>query len=110
MTEFGNVALIDGEEDHSQALSLPGVTKGDMSSRFFKPEVNVSGVKFSPTGKYFNRPFALAAIFDERPSLAESCWQRFQASSFPLLYIKDGGQLRHVQSNYSFSITPNRGG
>ena len=52
MTEFGNIDLIEDDGDNSQALSLPGVTKGDLSSRFFKPEVNVSGVKFSPTGKY----------------------------------------------------------
>ncbi|XP_022092797.1 periodic tryptophan protein 2 homolog [Acanthaster planci] len=53
MTEFGNIALIEEEGDSSQAVSLPGVTKGDMSSRFFKPEVDVSGVKFSPTGRQF---------------------------------------------------------
>ncbi|XP_063970652.1 periodic tryptophan protein 2 homolog [Lytechinus pictus] len=53
MTDFGNAALIDmnvGEEGQQMALSLPGVTKGDMSSRSFRPEVNVSCVRFSATG------------------------------------------------------------
>ena len=53
MTEFGSSALVDGDgEDGQQALSLPGVTKGDMSSRYFKPEVDVSCVRFSATGMY----------------------------------------------------------
>ncbi|XP_033111607.1 periodic tryptophan protein 2 homolog, partial [Anneissia japonica] len=52
MTEFGAMALIDTASDGSagQHLCLPGVTKGDMSSRFFTPEAKVSCVRFSPTG------------------------------------------------------------
>eukprot|EP00057_Strongylocentrotus_purpuratus_P000387 XP_001175743.2 PREDICTED: periodic tryptophan protein 2 homolog isoform X2 [Strongylocentrotus purpuratus] len=53
LTDFGNSALIDmnvGEDGQQMAISLPGVTKGDMSSRSFKPEVNVSCVRFSATG------------------------------------------------------------
>uniref|UniRef100_A0A2K6UYM4 Periodic tryptophan protein 2 homolog n=1 Tax=Saimiri boliviensis boliviensis TaxID=39432 RepID=A0A2K6UYM4_SAIBB len=53
MTEFGNLALIDqdaGQED-GVAIPLPGVKKGDMSSRHFKPEIRVTSVRFSPTGR-----------------------------------------------------------
>ncbi|XP_051685245.2 periodic tryptophan protein 2 homolog [Oryctolagus cuniculus] len=53
MTEFGNLALIDqdaGEED-GVAVPLPGVKKGDMSSRHFKPEIRVTSLRFSPTGR-----------------------------------------------------------
>ncbi|XP_072280204.1 periodic tryptophan protein 2 homolog, partial [Pyxicephalus adspersus] len=53
MTEFGSLALIDegaGDED-GVALSLPGVRKGDMSSRRFKPEIRVTSLRFSPTGR-----------------------------------------------------------
>ncbi|XP_064135601.1 periodic tryptophan protein 2 homolog isoform X2 [Loxodonta africana] len=53
MTEFGNLALIDqdaGEED-GVAIPLPGVKKGDMSSRHFKPEIRVTSLRFSPTGR-----------------------------------------------------------
>lgn len=49
MTEFGSLALVDTEE--GKDISLPGVKKGDMSSRHWKPEVRVSCVKFSPTGR-----------------------------------------------------------
>ncbi|XP_053561685.1 periodic tryptophan protein 2 homolog [Bombina bombina] len=55
MTEFGSIALIDegaGEED-GVSISLPGVRKGDMSSRHFKPEIRVSALRFSPTGRSF---------------------------------------------------------
>ncbi|CAN7995425.1 unnamed protein product [Ixodes hexagonus] len=52
MTEFGNMALVEEREAAKEAaLSLPGVKKGDLSSRSFKPEVRVSGVCFSPTGR-----------------------------------------------------------
>ncbi|XP_068127133.1 periodic tryptophan protein 2 homolog isoform X2 [Hyperolius riggenbachi] len=53
MTEFGSLALVDegaGEED-GVTLSLPGVRRGDMSSRRFKPEIRVSSLRFSPTGR-----------------------------------------------------------
>uniref|UniRef100_A0A8C8LRZ4 Small-subunit processome Utp12 domain-containing protein n=1 Tax=Oncorhynchus tshawytscha TaxID=74940 RepID=A0A8C8LRZ4_ONCTS len=51
MTEFGSLALVDegvGDGDGVE-LSLPGVRKGDMSSRHFKPEIRVSALRFSPT-------------------------------------------------------------
>lgn len=51
MTEFGNIALVEQREDfNSVAVGLPGVRKGDMASRAFKPEIKVSSVQFSPTG------------------------------------------------------------
>lgn len=53
MTEFGSLSLVDegqGDED-GRTLSLPGVRHGDKSSRNWKPEVRVSGVRFSPTGR-----------------------------------------------------------
>lgn len=55
MTEWGNRALIDDDDDEDgpgKSIALPGVRKGDMSSRHWKPEVRVSCVKFSPTGLY----------------------------------------------------------
>ncbi len=53
MTEWGSLSLVDeGQGDAAgKSLSLPGVTKGDLSSRHWKPEVRVSGLQFSPTGK-----------------------------------------------------------
>nr|XP_023648696.1 periodic tryptophan protein 2 homolog [Paramormyrops kingsleyae] len=53
MTEFGSLALLDeGVGDgETMAVSLPGVRKGDMSSRHFKPEIRVSSLHFSPTGR-----------------------------------------------------------
>ncbi|XP_038616528.1 periodic tryptophan protein 2 homolog [Tachyglossus aculeatus] len=53
MTEFGSLALIDqdaGVED-GVAVPLPGVKRGDMSSRHFKPEIRVTCLHFSPTGR-----------------------------------------------------------
>ncbi|GAB1295284.1 Periodic tryptophan protein 2 homolog [Apodemus speciosus] len=53
MTEFGNLALIDQDagEENGVAVPLPGVRKGDMSSRHFKPEIRVTSLRFSPTGR-----------------------------------------------------------
>lgn len=51
MTEFGSMALIDTGGGEGTKIRLPGVVKGDMCSRAFKPEVRVSEVKFSPTGR-----------------------------------------------------------
>lgn len=50
MTEFGSLALVDEEE--GKDISLPGVKKGDMAARHWKPEVRVSSIRFSPTGKF----------------------------------------------------------
>ncbi|XP_064503026.1 periodic tryptophan protein 2 homolog [Pseudopipra pipra] len=53
MTEFGSLALIDegGGGDEGVAIPLPGVKRGDMSYRHFKPEIRVTCVRFSPTGR-----------------------------------------------------------
>ena len=51
MTEFGSLALVDQEEGRD--VSLPGVKKGDMAARHWKPEVRVSSIQFSPTGKRY---------------------------------------------------------
>lgn len=54
MTEFGNLALIeqrDELEGGNTQIRLPGVLKGDMAARSFKPEVNVFSIRFSPTGQ-----------------------------------------------------------
>ncbi|XP_029941900.1 periodic tryptophan protein 2 homolog [Salarias fasciatus] len=55
MTEWGSLALVDegAGEEGGVDISLPGVRKGDMSSRHFKPEIRVSSLRFSPTGRSF---------------------------------------------------------
>lgn len=43
MTEFGNLSLIEEREEKeggNVVVSLPGVKKGDMASRSFRPEVS----------------------------------------------------------------------
>lgn len=57
MTEFGSLAMIDmgqDEDDNGKNIRLPGVRKGDHSSRHFKPEILVTCVRFSPTGKIYS--------------------------------------------------------
>ena len=52
MTEFGNLDLVEmNPEDRDSKISLPGVVKGDYSSRTYKPEIQVSCVRFSPTSR-----------------------------------------------------------
>ncbi|KAM9317501.1 periodic tryptophan protein 2 homolog [Gastrophryne carolinensis] len=53
MTEFGSLALVDegAGDEGGVKLSLPGVRKGDMSSRHFKPDIRVTSLRFSPTGR-----------------------------------------------------------
>nr|CAD7433182.1 unnamed protein product [Timema monikensis] len=54
MTEFGNLALVEEretDEGGNTVLRLPGVRKGDMAARAFKPEVRVFCLQFSPTGQ-----------------------------------------------------------
>lgn len=53
MIDFRHRVLVDeGAGDGDEVdLSLPGVRRGDMSSRHFKPEINVSSLCFSPTGR-----------------------------------------------------------
>ncbi|XP_033155031.1 periodic tryptophan protein 2 homolog [Drosophila mauritiana] len=56
LSEFGNMALVEEREELEGgrvAIRLPGVQRGDMSSRRFQQEVRVFSVKFSPTGQAF---------------------------------------------------------
>ncbi len=54
MSEFGNLALVEDREDGGgQAIKLPGSRRGDLSSRALRPEVRVTGLQFSPTGRDF---------------------------------------------------------
>jgi len=65
MTEFGNIDLIEERETREGGnvkLKLPGVHKGDLAARTFKPEVNVFDVKFSPTGNKLYELFFLKDI------------------------------------------------
>lgn len=53
MTEFGNIDLVEKRENNEGGnvkIRLPGVVKGDMAARSFKPEVRVFSISFSPTG------------------------------------------------------------
>uniref|UniRef100_W5M7N2 PWP2 small subunit processome component n=1 Tax=Lepisosteus oculatus TaxID=7918 RepID=W5M7N2_LEPOC len=50
MTELGSLAVVD-EAEGEAPLRLPGMRKGEMSSRHFKPEIRVSCLRFSPTGR-----------------------------------------------------------
>ncbi|KAI8761618.1 periodic tryptophan protein 2 [Biomphalaria glabrata] len=55
MTEWGSLALVDtGQSDGDKAIALPGVKKGDHSSRYWKPEVRVYSLHFSPTGNFLS--------------------------------------------------------
>eukprot|EP00112_Aurelia_sp_Birch-Aquarium-sp1_P009002 Seg2008.2 transcript_id=Seg2008.2/GoldUCD/mRNA.D3Y31 product="Periodic tryptophan protein 2-like" protein_id=Seg2008.2/GoldUCD/D3Y31 len=51
MTEAGPLDMIDDEDSDKEEISLPGVIKGDMSSRKVSPEIQTKYVKFSPTGR-----------------------------------------------------------
>ncbi|KAG0721262.1 Periodic tryptophan protein 2 [Chionoecetes opilio] len=55
MAENGiNLALVeerDDERSEKVAIKLPGTRQGDMSRRAFRPEVRVSYLTFSPTGR-----------------------------------------------------------
>ena len=57
MTEFGSLAQVEERQEDADGkdISLPGVRKGDMSSRHWKPEVRVSCISFSPTGVFKSR-------------------------------------------------------
>lgn len=48
------MALVEQREElegGNVALRLPGVQKGDMATRNFKPEIRVYSVRFSPTAQ-----------------------------------------------------------
>ena len=48
----GPLDLMDCDDfEHGEPLPLPGVTKGDFSSRKARPQINVHSVQFCPTGR-----------------------------------------------------------
>ncbi len=52
MTEWGNMSLVDTNGDdprNNTQIQLPGVVKGDFSLRKYKPEIQVTCIRFSPT-------------------------------------------------------------
>jgi len=52
MTEAGPLDLIDIDRDSDdEQMRLPGVLKGDMSSRSTQPEIQTKAIRFSPTGR-----------------------------------------------------------
>lgn len=51
MSEAGPLDLIDDEDSDREDIALPGVLKGDMSSRKVAPEIQTKCVKFAPTGR-----------------------------------------------------------
>lgn len=54
MTEFGNMDLVEDTpevEIDDRKIALPGVLRGDFSSRAFKPEIQVTCVSFAPTAR-----------------------------------------------------------
>ncbi|XP_066947733.1 periodic tryptophan protein 2 homolog [Macrobrachium rosenbergii] len=56
MAENGvNLALVEEREDRESekgvSIQLPGTRRGDKSTRVFRPEVNVTSLHFSPTGR-----------------------------------------------------------
>ncbi|KAI9766282.1 MAG: hypothetical protein M1840_006696 [Geoglossum simile] len=58
MTEAGPAGLLDGQGEESELenridRTLPGGSRGDLSARKTRPEVRVSAVAFSPTGRAF---------------------------------------------------------
>eukprot|EP00049_Salpingoeca_infusionum_P001172 m.45756 g.45756 ORF g.45756 m.45756 type:complete len:970 (-) comp10895_c0_seq1:2376-5285(-) len=56
-TSFGALALMDTDSDSDPEMrvnrSLPGVKKGDYSSRITPPEIRVKGIHMSSTGRSF---------------------------------------------------------
>lgn len=56
-TEFGPLALIDTDSDSDVeervGNALPGVTKGDHSTRRTRPAIRVKGLTFAPDGRSF---------------------------------------------------------
>lgn len=54
MTEWGSLALVEkNDEDNEVSLKLPGVRKGDYSGRRASPDVRISQVAWSKTGRQF---------------------------------------------------------
>jgi len=59
MSEFGNMELFDlsgSDEDEDRdrkRLKLPGTKQSDLSERSARPSINISQMRFSPTGRNF---------------------------------------------------------
>ena len=57
LTEAGPMGLLDVQGEHSDEerpdRTLPGAKRGDLSQRRVRPEVRVTSVAFSPTGRAF---------------------------------------------------------
>jgi len=58
MTDAGPLDLLDEQGDASDLedridRTLPGASRGDMSARKVRPEIRVSSISFSPTGRAF---------------------------------------------------------
>ncbi|CAD5119322.1 DgyrCDS7945 [Dimorphilus gyrociliatus] len=54
MTEWGSLALVEkNDEGNDVSLKLPGVRKGDFSGRRASPDVRISQVSWSNTGRQF---------------------------------------------------------
>lgn len=55
MTDAGPLDMMDldrdSDDEDRETFSLPGVKKGDMSSRRVQPEVQTKGLRFSPAGR-----------------------------------------------------------
>lgn len=107
ITEFGNMALIeqrDQLEGGNVTVRLPGVQKGDMASRSFKPEIRVYSVRFSPTSQSWAAAtteglllFALdkGIVFDPfnlslevTPKAARDCVRRKEFSGALIMALK----------------------
>lgn len=94
----------DELEGGNVAIRLPGVQKGDMASRNFKPEVNVFGVRFSPTAQSWAAAtteglliYSLdrGIVFDPlnlslevTPKAARECLQQHEYSTAILMALK----------------------
>jgi periodic tryptophan protein 2 len=54
MTEAGPLDLISEDEEDEETgadIKLPGVRRGDLSSRKTRPEIRIKSIQFSPTGQ-----------------------------------------------------------
>ncbi|KRT85698.1 hypothetical protein AMK59_1960 [Oryctes borbonicus] len=109
MTEYGNVALIeerDELEGGNVAIKLPGVRKGDMAARVFKPEVRVFSLQFSPTGQ----PWAAATtegllIYSLTPGLMFDPWN-LQMDITPTSVREAISNRDHTNGRRYFNLFP----
>lgn len=88
------MALVEQREEHeggNVAIRLPGVQKGDMAARNFKPEVKVFSVKFSPTGQAFaaacTEGLCIYTLDKGNCKLAEFYWEKWNYIMFFFLGV-----------------------